>query len=306
MFHQRPSTVAETGRGAVSQSFRNRRQETEEEELCENLTSFPEETSSLMGDDANFISSSQTCDSECQTDDFLLNDFCRGLRRRRRIGLPAQSNVDEDPQQFDGANTNSSLTQLANNSVSSVSSRTSLVGASGAQNTLPLLNIECNPYSNYNSDVYKNPNSNRRSSDLSELCFIEDMKAFENETRTNIPHMFTRKKGKLPQEVSPLRKHSCTILPTQTLPSPLASTPSGSSKCFSYTSLQPCGMSESRSASSINTLSSNQGSAKSAEELSVFSLTALEDEEKGVLDFQNYLKNRGLHLDMSSVQTSDL
>ncbi|XP_041353845.1 metabotropic glutamate receptor 5-like isoform X2 [Gigantopelta aegis] len=305
MFHQRPSTVAEqSGRGALSQSFRSIRQETEEEELCENLTSFPEETSSLMGDDTTFIPSRLTCDSECQTDDFLLNDICQGLRRRR-IGLPSQRNVEEDHHQFDGANTNPSHAQLSN-SVSSVSPRTSLASVSGAHNTLPLLHIECDQYINYNSDVFKNPNSNRRSSDLSELCFIDDMKAFENETRTNLPQMFSRKRGKLPQEVSPLRKHSCSILPTPTLSSPLESTTSGSNKYFSYTSLQPCGLSESRSASSINTMSSNQGSAKSAEELSVFSLSALEDEEKGVLDFQTYLKNRGLELDMSSVQTSDL
>ncbi|XP_050392251.2 metabotropic glutamate receptor 5 [Patella vulgata] len=36
------------------------------------------------------------------------------------------------------------------------------------------------------------------------------------------------------------------------------------------------------------------------------SLSALENEEKGVADFQEYLQKRGLQLDMSSVQTSDL
>ncbi|XP_071113517.1 metabotropic glutamate receptor 1-like [Haliotis cracherodii] len=57
---------------------------------------------------------------------------------------------------------------------------------------------------------------------------------------------------------------------------------------------------------SLLSLTGSIASARTPEEVSVFSLSPLDTEEKRMLDFQQYLQTRGLKLDMSSVQTSDL
>ncbi|XP_046583358.1 metabotropic glutamate receptor 1-like [Haliotis rubra] len=57
---------------------------------------------------------------------------------------------------------------------------------------------------------------------------------------------------------------------------------------------------------SLLSLTGSIASARTPEEVSVFSLSPLDTEERRMLDFQQYLQTRGLKLDMSSVQTSDL